>query len=73
MTISDRPGALSGLLAVVGKTGASVVDVVHSRTGGRLAVDEVEVSLTLETRGPTHRADVLTALENSGYTVRVED
>ncbi|WP_433724710.1 threonine ammonia-lyase [Nocardia sp. CA-129566] len=73
VTISDRPGALSGLLAVVGKTGASVVDVVHSRTGGWLAVDEVEVSLTLETRGPTHRDDVLTALENSGYTVRVED
>ncbi|WP_330254023.1 threonine ammonia-lyase [Nocardia sp. NBC_00565] len=73
VTISDRPGALSGLLAVVGETGASVVDVVHSRTGGRLAVDEVEVSLTLETRGPTHRDDVLTALKNSGYTVRVED
>lgn len=73
VTISDRPGALSGLLAVVGKTSASVVDVVHSRTGGWLAVDEVEVSLTLETRGPTHRDDVLTALENSGYTVRVED
>ncbi len=73
VTISDRPGALSGLLAVVGKTGASVVDVVHSRTGGWLAVDEVEVSLTLETRGPTHRDDVLAALENSGYAVRVED
>ncbi|MFX0574792.1 threonine ammonia-lyase [Nocardia nepalensis] len=73
VTISDRPGALSGLLAVVGKTGASVVDVVHSRTGGWLAVDEVEVSLTLETRGPAHRDDVLAALENSGYTVRVED
>jgi threonine dehydratase len=61
------------LLAVVGKTGASVVDVVHSRTGGWLAVDEVEVSLTLETRGPVHRDDVLAALENSGYAVRVED
>ncbi|MET8876832.1 threonine ammonia-lyase [Nocardia sp. NPDC004604] len=73
VTISDRPGALSGLLAVVGKTSASVVDVVHSRTGGWLAVDEVEVSLTLETRGPAHRDDVLAALENSGYTVRVED
>ncbi|MEU0506064.1 threonine ammonia-lyase [Nocardia sp. NPDC005998] len=73
VTISDRPGALSGLLAVVGKTSASVVDVVHSRTGGWLAVDEVEVSLTLETRGPAHRDDVLAALENSGYMVRVED
>ncbi|QIS11241.1 threonine ammonia-lyase [Nocardia arthritidis] len=73
LTLSDRPGALSGLLSVVGKTGASVVDVAHSRTGTSLAVDEVEVSLTLETRGPNHRADVLGALENAGYAVRVED
>ncbi|WP_330231811.1 threonine ammonia-lyase [Nocardia sp. NBC_00508] len=73
VTISDRPGALGALLAVVGKTGASVVDVAHSRTGTWLAIDEVEVSLTLETRGPTHRDDVLTALSNAGYVVRVSD
>lgn len=73
VTISDRPGALSGLLAVVGKTGASVVDVVHSRTGTWLAIEEVEVSLTLETRGPNHRDDVLNALNNAGFTVRVVD
>ncbi|ASF08572.1 threonine dehydratase [Nocardia brasiliensis NBRC 14402] len=73
VTIADRPGGLSALLAVVGKTGASVVDVAHSRTGTWLALNEVEVSLTLETRGHTHRDDVLTALTNAGYSVRVED
>ncbi|MEV6322217.1 threonine ammonia-lyase [Nocardia sp. NPDC051787] len=73
VTISDRPGALGALLAVIGKTAASVVDVAHARTGTWLAVDEVEVSLTLETRGPTHRDDVLTALSNAGYIVRVSD
>ncbi|MBF6205750.1 threonine ammonia-lyase [Streptomyces gardneri] len=73
VTISDRPGALGTLLAVIGKTGASVVDVAHSRTGTWLAVDEVEVALTLETRGSEHRDDVLTALANAGYAVRVSD
>ncbi|WP_039797417.1 threonine ammonia-lyase [Nocardia araoensis] len=73
VTISDRPGALGALLAVVGKTGASVVDVAHSRTGTWLAVDEVEVALTLETRGSDHRDDVLTALANAGYGVRVSE
>ncbi len=73
VTISDRPGALGALLAVIGKTSASVVDVAHSRTGTWLAVDEVEVALTLETRGPDHRDDVLTALANAGYAVRVSD
>lgn len=73
VTISDRPGSLGGLLAELGRTGASVLDVAHSRTGAWLAIDEVEVLLTLETRGPAHRDEVLTALADAGYLVRVQD
>nr|WP_296780153.1 threonine ammonia-lyase [Rhodococcus sp. (in: high G+C Gram-positive bacteria)] len=73
VTISDRPGGLLDLLGVVRRLGASVVDVVHSRTGGQLGLEEVEVMLTVETRGPTHRQDVLDALGASGYSVRVEN
>ncbi len=73
VTISDRSGALGALLAVVGKTGASVVDVAHSRTSTWLAIGEVEVSLTLETKGATHRDEVLAALTNAGYAVRDTD
>lgn len=73
VTISDRPGSLSRLLAELGRTGASVLDVVHSRTGAWLAIDEVEVLLTLETRGPAHRDEMLTALADAGYLVRVQD
>ncbi|MFE3546224.1 threonine ammonia-lyase [Nocardia sp. NPDC059177] len=72
VTIADRPGALSALLGVVGRAGASVVDIVHSRTGSWLAVDEVEVSLTMETRGPAHRDEVLDALRDAGFRVRAE-
>ncbi|MFB7879232.1 threonine ammonia-lyase [Nocardia sp. NPDC056064] len=72
VTIADRPGALSALLGVVGRAGASVVDIVHSRTGMWLAVDEVEVSLTAETRGPAHRDEVLDALRDAGFRVRAE-
>ncbi|MEV6774499.1 threonine ammonia-lyase [Nocardia sp. NPDC051030] len=73
VTISDRPGSLSRLLAELGRTGASVLDVVHSRTGAWLAIDEVEVLLTLETRGPAHRDDMLSALSDAGYVVHVQD
>ncbi|MGW4095180.1 threonine ammonia-lyase, partial [Nocardia sp. NPDC004750] len=66
-------GALGSLLAVVGKTGASVVDVAHSRTGTWLAVGEAEVGLTLETHGRDHRHDVLTALANAKYAVQASD
>ena len=70
--ISDKPGGLTGVLEVVRDAGASVVDVVHSRTGGRLGLEEVDVMLTVETRGPDHREAVLEALGAAGYSVQVE-
>ncbi len=73
VTVPDRPGGLANLLSVVGASGASVLDVVHSRTAGKLALDEVEVSLTVETRGPAHREDVLSALADHGFVVAVQD
>ncbi|CCQ15331.1 putative threonine dehydratase [Rhodococcus sp. AW25M09] len=72
VTISDKPGGLTGVLGVVRDAGASVVDVVHSRTGGRLGLEEVNVMLTVETRGPDHRGSVLDALGAAGYAVQVE-
>lgn len=71
--IPDRPGGLAGLLAVVGEAGASVVDVVHTRTAFDLGLDEVEVLLTVETRGPDHRDDVLTGVAAAGFSLRVQD
>ncbi|MEU6562051.1 threonine ammonia-lyase [Nocardia nova] len=73
ITISDRPGSLSRLLDTVAATGANVLDVVHARTAATLAIDEVEVLLTLETRASTHRDDVLEALRIADYAVRVQD
>ena len=35
-------------------SGANVLDVMHERVAARLHVDEVEVLLQLETRGPDH-------------------
>ncbi|MPY84549.1 MAG: threonine ammonia-lyase [Actinophytocola sp.] len=69
LRVRDRPGSLGALLTRVGELGANVLDVEHSRTAGALELDEVEVSLNLETRGPEHRAEVAAELQSSGYTV----
>ncbi len=69
--IPDRPGELARLLGVLGSSGVNVLDVEHSRTGQGLHVDEVEVSLQLETRGGDHAADVLDALAAASYAVDV--
>ncbi len=65
----DRPGSLAGLLDEIGRLDANVVDVSHLRTNPRLAVDEVEITIDLETRGPEHRDRLLARLEDCDYRV----
>jgi threonine dehydratase len=65
--LPDRPGALAMLLAEVAGLGANVLDVVHERVTPGLHVDEVEVLLQVETRGPAHCDGVISKLRESGY------
>jgi len=68
--VGDRPGALAELLALVGSHAANVLDVAHSRISGALPLGEVDVALTLETRGPEHCAELVDALRAAGHAVR---
>jgi threonine dehydratase len=65
--LPDRPGALATLLGEVAGLGANVLDVVHERVTPGLHVDEVEVLLQVETRGPAHCDSVIVQLRESGY------
>jgi threonine dehydratase len=67
LRIPDRPGELAKLLGILAGAGANVLDVEHLRTGPNLHLDEVEVALQLETRGPDHCDDVLAALRAERY------
>jgi threonine dehydratase len=67
--LPDRPGALATLLAELAALGANVLDVMHERVTADLRVDEAEVNLHLETRGPEHCDSVITQLRKSGYTL----
>jgi threonine dehydratase len=65
----DRPGSLARLLATLGAADANVIEVEHVRTDPRLAVDEVDIVVQLETRGPAHRDEVLGRLAAEGFHV----
>ena len=67
--IPDRPGGLARLLRELADEGANVLEVVHQRTSMALSIDEVEVHVQLETRGPDHAEAVLSRLRNDGYRV----
>ncbi len=62
IVLPDRPGSLASLLVRVGELGANVIDVSHSRLGPSVAIGEVNVWLSLETRGAEHCAQVVQTL-----------
>ncbi|MGH3910707.1 MAG: threonine ammonia-lyase [Pseudonocardiaceae bacterium] len=69
VTVPDRPGELAALLTRIGESGANVVDVAHSRISGSLALGDVVVALSLETRGPEHCKELVADLAAAGYAL----
>jgi threonine dehydratase len=65
--LPDQPGSLAGLLGAVAGLGANVLEVSHERLAPGLLVDEVEVVLQVETRGPDHCEEVKSRLRAAGY------
>jgi threonine dehydratase len=68
--LADRPGALAALMTELAASGGNVMHVSHVRTAVDLAVDEVEIEVQVETRGPAHCAEVVERLRAAGYRVR---
>jgi len=71
VVIADRPGELARLTARLAEMGLNVLDVEHHRSGARVAFDQVEVLLTVETRGPVHASEIARALAEGGTRVEV--
>jgi threonine dehydratase len=67
--LPDRPGSLAKLLGDLADLGANVLEVGHERLVPRLHVEEVEVVVVVETRGPAHCEEVLGALRAGGYSL----
>jgi threonine dehydratase len=70
--LPDRPGQLARTAELVAEANANVVEVVHTRHG-KFQINEAELELHIETRGPEHRAAVMKKLTDAGYKIRVAD
>ena len=66
---TDRPGQLAALLTLIGRHGANVDDVNHRRHDPRLRLGEVEVELSVETRGAEHSERLVSELRRAGYSL----
>jgi threonine dehydratase len=69
VALSDRPGSLGRLAALLGMVGANILHLFHDRLARELPLDYTRVEFNLETRGPEHSEAVLKALKDAGYQV----
>jgi threonine dehydratase len=65
--LPDRPGQLARIAELVAEAKANVVEVLHTRHGAGMQISEVALQLSVETRGPEHRDQVVAVLRRAGY------
>ncbi|HEX2973131.1 MAG TPA: threonine ammonia-lyase [Tepidisphaeraceae bacterium] len=66
--ISDRPGSLAKLLALIAEAGGSIKEVSHDRNFGPADVARVTVSCIMETRDFEHIREIHAALDKAGVS-----
>lgn len=67
--VTDRPGALAGLLQAIAQCGGNVVRIQHDRVFKHAGFWEAQVDVTLETRNEEHIDELERALTGEGYQV----
>lgn len=72
MMLPDRPGQLARIAELISEANANVVEVLHTRHGRNSLISEVEIELSVETRGPEHVRSVLGHLRAADYDPRVD-
>ncbi len=71
--LPDRPGQLVRTAEAVAAARANVVEVLHTRHGNGLQISEVELNLSIETRGKEHRDELMKSLKAAGLRPRLHD
>ncbi|MBB5039447.1 threonine ammonia-lyase [Prosthecobacter dejongeii] len=67
--LSDRPGGLAHLSALLATAGANVTEIVHNRTFSGPDLSRVHVLCTIETRDREHIAEVQQRLAENGVEI----
>ena len=68
--VTDAPGTLSRVTAIVGDRRGNIVEVLHQRLFSDLSVKSTMLELAVETRDRDHADRIVEALEDAGYPVR---
>ena len=65
--LPDYPGALHRLTGILADLRANIVETAYDRAYHGVNLGDTAIDITMETRGPAHIAELLTALLAAGY------
>jgi len=66
--LPDYPGALHRLTGILAELRANIVETAYDRAYHGVNLGDTAIDITMETRGPSHIAELLTELLAAGYT-----
>jgi threonine dehydratase len=66
--LPDYPGALNKLTGILAQHRANIVETSYDRAYYGVNLGETAIDITMETRGPDHIAELLSALSAGGYS-----
>jgi len=66
--LQDHPGALLGLIQILARERANIVEVIHNRAYYGVSLGETVIDVTLETRGASHITAISHALREAGFS-----
>jgi len=72
VTLIDKPGALQALTEILTQIGANIVQIGYDRTSIDLEFGDAHVSVSLETKGEEHQAEIRSQLKEGGFSFKEE-
>jgi threonine dehydratase len=66
--LPDYPGALHRLTGILAQHRANIVETSYDRAYHNVNLGDTAIDITMETRGPDHIAELISALSANGYT-----
>ena len=66
--LPDYPGALHRLTGILAQHRANIVETSYDRAYHNVNLGDTAIDITMETRGPDHIEELISALGSNGYT-----
>lgn len=73
LEITDVPGELARISALIANCEGNIVDVTHHRIFSALSIKSADLDLTIETRDSNHRDEILDTVASAGFKARLLD